>query len=134
MSFPILFQSGWNWNFKFGFLGQYGQNTNFQTKWTKNTADLKIYLAWFSSKVQFALTFFAQNILKKHWKVFICYFYKFSVQVHLHVHYCTFEQLVGQTLIEIESAVPKQTRKCAILLLSKHSASDNFLPPSKGCL
>ena len=38
------------------------------------------------------------------------YFRKFSVQDHLHEHYCTFEQLVGKTLIEIESAVAKQTK------------------------
>ena len=34
----------------------------------------------------------------------------FSVQDHLHEHFCTFEQLVGKTLIEIESAVAKQTK------------------------
>ena len=34
--------------------------------------------------------------------------YKFSVQDHLHEHYCIFEQLVRKTLIEIESAVVKQ--------------------------
>ena len=45
------------------------------------------------------------------------------------------ESLVGETLIEIESAVAKQTnKKNAILFLSKHSASDNFLPLSKGYL
>ena len=61
-------------------------------------------------------------------------FHKFSVQDHLYEHYCTFEQfcvvsgfvcvaliyfffiikhepLVGETLIEIESAVAKQTKK-----------------------
>ena len=28
---PILFKNGWNWNLKFGLLGQYGQNTISQT-------------------------------------------------------------------------------------------------------
>ena len=37
-------------------------------------------------------------------------FSQFSVQDHLHGHYCTFEQLVGETLIEIESAVDRQTK------------------------
>ena len=56
----------------------------------------------------------------------------FSVQDHLHEHFCTFEQLVGKTLIEIESAVAKQTKN--VRFLSKRSASGNFLPPSKGYL
>ena len=34
----------------------------------------------------------------------------FSVQHHLHKHYCTFEQLVAKTLIKIESAVAKKTK------------------------
>ena len=37
------------------------------------------------------------------------------------------EPLVDETLIEIESAVTKQTKKC-------NFTSDNFLPPSKGYL
>ena len=45
----------------------------------------------------------------KHYKVFICYFHKFSVQDHLLEDYCTFEQLVGKAMIEIESATAKQT-------------------------
>ena len=40
----ILLKSGWSWNIKFGLLGQYGQKTIFQTKWTKNTDELKTYL------------------------------------------------------------------------------------------
>ena len=32
-------------------------------------------------------------------------FSQVSVHDHLHEHYCTFEQLVGKKLIEIESAV-----------------------------
>ena len=40
----------------------------------------------------------------------ICYFHKFTVQYHLHEYYCTFEQLVGKTLIQIDSAVTKQTK------------------------
>ena len=36
------------------------------------------------------------------------------------------EPLVGDALIEIESALAKQT-KCAKLFFSKHSTSDNFL-------
>ena len=42
--------------------------------------------------------------------IYISYFHKFSVQDHLHEHYCTFKHLVGGTLIEIESAVAKQTK------------------------
>ena len=38
------------------------------------------------------------------------YFHKFSVQDHLHEHYCPFEQLIGTTLIEIESPVAKLTK------------------------
>ena len=67
LSRPILFESGWNWNLKFGCLGQYGQKTIFQTKCTKNTDYLK-YLVWISSTVwkgQFGQKFFAQNIWKK---------------------------------------------------------------------
>ena len=44
------------------------------------------------------------------------------------------ESLVGKTLIEIEYAVAKQTKKSTILFLSKQSASDNILPPLKGYL
>ena len=52
----------------------------------------------------------------------------FSVQDHLHEHFCTFEQLVGKTQIEIESAVAKQTKNVqfCFLFLSKHFASDIF--------
>ena len=35
----------------------------------------------------------------------------FSVQDHLHEHYCTFGQLVGKTVIEIEYAAAEQTKK-----------------------
>ena len=136
LSRPILFESDWNWNLKYGFLGQYDQKTVFQTKWTKNTDKLKIYLVWFSSTVrtgQFALKFFAQRIWKENVAKYLCYLHKFSVQDHLHEHYCTFEQfcvvsgfvcvalryfffiiklepLVGETLIEIESAVARQQK------------------------
>ena len=99
---PILFEGGRNWNLKLGFWGQYGQNTIFQTKWTKNTDKLKTYLVWFSSTVwrrQFALKFFAQNIWKENITKYLCYFHKFSVHNHLHEHYCTFKQVVGETLI-----------------------------------
>ena len=41
LSRPILFESGGNWNLKFGFLRQYVQKTIFQIKWTKNTDELK---------------------------------------------------------------------------------------------
>ena len=54
--------------------------------------------------------FRTKYLKRKHYKIFIWYFHKFSVQDHLHEHYCTFEQLVGKTLIEIESAVAKQTK------------------------
>ena len=67
LSCPILFESGWNWNLKFEFLGEYGQKTIFQTKWTRNTDKLKIYLVWFSSTVwrgQLALKF-SHKILEK---------------------------------------------------------------------
>ena len=40
----ILLKSGWYWNIKFGVLGQYDQKTIFQTKWLKNTDELKTYL------------------------------------------------------------------------------------------
>ena len=29
---PVDLKSSWNWNLKFGFLGQHDQNTIFQTK------------------------------------------------------------------------------------------------------
>ena len=108
-----------------------------QTKWTKNTDKLGIHLVWFSSTVwrgQFALEFFAQNIWKENVTKHLCYFHKFWVEDDLHEHYCAFDQfcvvsgfffawlwfiffiikrgpLVGETLIEIESAVAKQKRK-----------------------
>ena len=44
------------------------------------------------------------------------YFHKFSFQDHLHEHYCTFEWLVGKTVIEIESAVVKQTKNVRFCL------------------
>ena len=54
--------------------------------------------------------FCTKYLKRKHYKIFICYFHMFLVQDHLHEHFCTFEQLVGKTLIEIESAVAKQTK------------------------
>ena len=60
---------------------------------------------------RFALKFFAQNIQKKkNITKYLCYFHRSSVQDHLRQHYCTLEQLVGKTLIKIESAVAKQTK------------------------
>ena len=56
--------------------------------------------------------FRTKYLKRKHYKIFICHFYKFSVHDHLHEHYCTFEQLVGKTLIGIESAVAKQQKMC----------------------
>ena len=68
LSRPILFESGWNWNLKIGFLGQYKQKTIFQAKWRKNTDELKIYLLWFSTTVwrgQFALKFLQKTFETK---------------------------------------------------------------------
>ena len=87
LSHQILVERSWNWNLKFGFLGSYGQKTIFQTRWTKNTEELKTYLIWLSSTVwrgQFALKFFAHNIWKENVTKYLCYFHKFSVQDHLH--------------------------------------------------
>ena len=42
--------------------------------------------------------------------IYMLFSQKFSFKGHLHEHYCTFEQLIGKTLIEIESAVAKQTK------------------------
>ena len=68
--------------------------------------------------MQFAKKVFAQNIWKENiTKKFKCSFHKFSVQDDLHKRYCTFEKLVGETLIEIKSAVAKQTKNCAVLFL-----------------
>ena len=78
--------------------------------------------------------FHTKYLKRKHYKILICYFHKFSVYDNLHEHYCTFELLVGKTLREIEYAVAKTNKKCAILFLSKYSASSNFLPLSKGYL
>ena len=58
---------------------------------------------------RFAIAFCIKYLKRNYYKKFI-YFHKFLVQDHLHEHYCTFEQLVGKTLIEIESAVAKQTK------------------------
>ena len=72
-----MLESDWNWNLKFGILGQYGQKTIFQTKWRKNTVELKIYLVRFSSTMwrgQFALKFIAQNIWRKQrYKIFMLF-------------------------------------------------------------
>ena len=54
--------------------------------------------------------FHTKYLQRKHYKIFICYFHKFSVHDHLHEHYCPYEQLVAKTLIEIESAVAKQAK------------------------
>ena len=134
LSRPILFKSGWNWNLKFGFLGQHGQKTIFQIRWTKNTDEPKIYLVWFSSTVwrgHIPLKFFAENT--EHF----CTFEQFCVVsgfVSVALIYLFFiiksEPLVVETLIEIESTVAKHIKR-AILFLSKYSASDNFLTPSK---
>ena len=140
LSRPILVESGWNWNLKFGFLGQYGQKFIFQFKWMKNTDELKIYLLWFSS---------IENCLKrKRYKIFVIFtsfqfkiiymstfgkFWVISGFVCVALIYFFFiikhEPLLGEARIEIESVVAKQTKKCDFV--SKHSASDNFLPPSK---
>ena len=61
--------------------------------------------------------FCTKYLKRKHHKIFKCSFHKFSVQDHLHQRYCTFEKLVGETLIEIKSAVAKQTKNCAVLFL-----------------
>ena len=55
--------------------------------------------------------FCTKYLKRKHHKIFKCSFHKFLVQDHLHQRYCTFEKLVGETLIEIKSAVAKQTKK-----------------------
>ena len=81
---PIFFESGWNWNLKFGFLGHSDQKTIFQTKWTKNTDKLKIYLVWFSTIVCRGQLAFCTK--------YLCYFRKFSVKDNLHEHLCTFMQ------------------------------------------
>ena len=81
LSRPILFESGWNWNLKIGFLGQYNQKTIFQAKWRKNTDELKIYLLWFSSTVwrgQFALKFCKKHLKRKHYKIFMLFSQVFS--------------------------------------------------------
>ena len=46
----------------------------------------------------------------KHYKMFIWYFHKLSVQDYLHEHYCTLEQFIGKTLIEIDWQNTKQTK------------------------
>ena len=111
----------------------------FQTIWTKNTVELKIYLVWLTLiaivwRWQFALKFFAQNIWQENITNYLCCFHKFLVQDHLYEHFCTLKQFyvvsgfacvaliyfffiiklepsVGETLIEIASAVAKQTKK-----------------------
>ena len=115
LSRPILFKSGWNWNLKFGFLGQHGQKTIFQIRWTKNTDEPKIYLVWFSSAVwrrHIPLKFFAENT--EHF----CTFEQFCVVsgfVSVALIYLFFiikrEPLVVETLIEIESTVAKHIKK-----------------------
>ena len=32
--------------------------------------------------------FNTKYLKRKHYKIFVCYFYKFSVEDHLHEHYC----------------------------------------------
>ena len=52
--------------------------------------------------------------------------YKFSVQDHLHEQYCTFEQLVGKTLIETEYAVAKQTKNVRFCFFQNILPAANF--------
>ena len=59
--------------------------------------------------------------------MFICYFHKFSSEDHLHEHYCTFEQLVGKTLIETKFAVAKQTENVRFCFFQ------NILPAAIFC-
>ena len=73
----------------------------FIKKLSNTEAELKKSVTYKKKRVKF----FAQNI----WKG---YFLRFSGQDHLHKHCCTFEQLVGEALIEIESAVAKQKTFC----------------------
>ena len=78
---------------------------------------------------QFVLKFFAQNIGKENVAKYLCYFHKFLVQDHLHEYlravlccfrlclygfylFVFYHKTVGETQIEIESAVAKQTKKC----------------------
>ena len=63
-----------------------------------------------------AKVFRAKYLKRKHYKIFVCYFHKFSVEDHLPEHYFTFEQLVGKTLTEIESAVAKQAKNVRFCL------------------
>ena len=93
LSRPILVEIGWNWNLKFGFLGQYGQNTIFQTKWTKNTDDLKLDFVWFSSTVwrgQFALKVFAQNVWKENLTKYLLFSQVFSSRLFIWVPWGSF--------------------------------------------
>ena len=70
--------------------------------------------------------FCTKYLKRKHRKIFKYSFHKFSVQDHLHKRYCTFEKLVGETPIEIKSAVAKQTKKCAVLFLSNNLPATIF--------
>ena len=76
----------------------------FIKKLSNTEAELKKSVTYKKKRVKF----FAQNIWKENITKHLCYFLKFSGQDHLHKHYCTVEQLVGEALIEIESAVAKQ--------------------------
>ena len=80
---------------------------------TKNTDGLKIYLVWFSSTVwrgQFALTLFAQNPWKENITKY-SYVIFTSLQFKIIYMSTSVPWLVGEALVEIESAVAKQTKK-----------------------
>ena len=136
----ILFESGWNCNLKFGFLGQYDQKNYFSNYMdekygrAKNLSRLTYLDSDSVWRGQFALKFFTQNIWQENITNYLCFFHKFLVQDHLYEHFCTLKQFcvfsgfacvaliyfffiikldpsVGETLIEIASAVAKQTKK-----------------------
>ena len=155
LSRPIFFKSGWNWTLKFDFLGHYSQKTIFQTKWTKNVDELKNFLVWFSStkrRGQLALSFLHKIFEKNSYKIFMLFSQAFSSRLftwallYLRAVLCCFSlrlrsflflfynktRAFGWQNTDRNSIWSSQTKKSAILFLSKHSASDNFLPPSKG--
>ena len=132
----ILFNSGQKWlklELEIWIFRAIRSKTIFQTKWTKNTDELKIYLVWFSSTVcreQFVLKFlkvFERKTFENIYAIFTSFQFKIinmsafmdfcvvSGFVYVALIYFFFikrELLVGETLIEIGSAVAIQTKKC----------------------
>ena len=122
---PVLFESDWNWNLKFGFLGQYGQKTIFQIKWTKNTTIARqcgegnlheSFLGKIFERKKLQNMLFSQVFSSRLFTWALLYLWAvalgfFCVALIYFFSIAKCKPLVNEILKEIESATDKQTKK-----------------------